>query len=56
MALWQECKTKYNKYEWDYGLKEMNNSVTKAEVMWCWVMMSWCNVSKCVGHGATRMG
>ena len=30
--------------EIDYGLKETNDTVTKAEVMWEWVMMSWWNM------------
>ena len=27
--------------EMDYGLKEKNNAMTKAEVMWGWVIVSW---------------
>ena len=26
--------------EMDYGLKKLNNNMTKTEVMWGWVMMS----------------
>ena len=32
--------------EMDNGLKEMNDSVAKVEVMWGWVMMSWCDVER----------
>ena len=31
--------------EMDYGFKEMNYIMTKAYVMWGWVMMSWWNLS-----------
>ena len=31
--------------EMDYGLKEMNDTMTKAEVMWSWVMMAWWNLT-----------
>ena len=31
--------------EMDYGLKETNDNMTKAEVMWRWVIMSWPNLS-----------
>ena len=31
--------------EMDYGLKETNDNMTKAEVMWGWVIMSWSNLS-----------
>ena len=31
--------------EMDYGLKETNDNMTKAEVMWGWVIMSWPNLS-----------
>ena len=31
--------------EMDYGLKETNDNMTKAEVMWGWVIMSWLNLS-----------
>ena len=32
--------------EMDNGLKEMNDNVAKVEVMWGWVMMSWCDVEQ----------
>ena len=31
--------------EMEYALKEMNDTMTKAEVIWSWVMMSWWNLS-----------
>ena len=31
--------------EMDYGLKETNDNMTKAEVMRGWVIMSWSNLS-----------
>ena len=31
--------------EMDYGLKETNDNMTKAEMMWGWVIMSWSNLS-----------
>ena len=31
--------------EMDYGLKETNDNMTKAEVMWGWVIMSWSTLS-----------
>ena len=34
------------------SLKEMNDNVTKVEVIWFWVMMpSWCDVNKHGGYG-----
>ena len=32
--------------EMDYDLKKMNDTMTKAEVVRRWVMMSWLNLSQ----------
>ena len=51
-----------NMSEMDYGLKKMNemysclkeinDNVKKVEVMWGWVIISWCGINKHVGYGA----